>query len=126
VRIDGFAASIHHGDDRTASRRVSAQIRCIEVAATNDLGKRIEIAVKLAPIGRSRRTLTASVRPISQTPQAGTVHLPGRRTDHASCSPPTGTKALVSGGPFIFAGAMFPVAEHLGEPADHHTAITTA
>jgi len=34
--------------------------------------------------------------------------------------------ALVSGGPFIFTGAMFLVAERLGEPADHNTAITTA
>lgn len=34
--------------------------------------------------------------------------------------------ALVSGAPFIFAGAMFLVAEGLGEPAHHHNAITRA
>ncbi len=34
--------------------------------------------------------------------------------------------ALVSGGPFIFAGAMFLLADRHDEAGDHHTAITTA
>lgn len=34
--------------------------------------------------------------------------------------------AAVSGGPFVFAGAMFLLAEHLDERADHQIAITTA
>ena len=34
--------------------------------------------------------------------------------------------ALVSGGPFIFAGAMFVLAARLEETGDHNTAITTA
>lgn len=34
--------------------------------------------------------------------------------------------AAVSGGPFVFAGAMFLLAEHLDEGADHQIAITTA
>lgn len=34
--------------------------------------------------------------------------------------------APVTGAPFIFAGAILLVAEHLGEPTDHHNAITRA
>jgi hypothetical protein len=34
--------------------------------------------------------------------------------------------ALVSGGPFIFAGAMFVLASRLDEAGDHSTAMTTA
>ena len=34
--------------------------------------------------------------------------------------------AAVSGGPFVFAGAMFLLADQLDEQAGHHTAITTA
>jgi hypothetical protein len=34
--------------------------------------------------------------------------------------------ALVSGGPFVFAGAMFLLAARFDEAGDHHTAITTA
>jgi hypothetical protein len=34
--------------------------------------------------------------------------------------------ALVSGGPFIFAGAMFVLAARFEETGDHNTAITTA
>ncbi len=44
MQIDGIATSAHHGDDRTASRRDSGQIRCM--AAPTDPGKRTGIAIK--------------------------------------------------------------------------------
>jgi len=34
--------------------------------------------------------------------------------------------AAVSGGPFVYAGAMFRLAEHLDEESSHQTAITAA
>ncbi len=83
MQISGVAASVKHRDDSTASRRVSGQLRCIEVAAPNDLGKRIGIAIK-GPRRLSADHLDESLRFANEMILTGDYSWVAGRVGHAA------------------------------------------